>query len=106
MVPCQHVTCSQHACRASRRLCCPGRYWAVQLSGLSVGSISVAVTATQAIVDSGSTAILLDPTDAMAVHQVRPPAAEPPTRRKRAGRAHAALVAGCHHDADQSPAAA
>ena len=49
---------------------CVCRYWAVQLSGVSVGSVQVAVSATQAIVDSGSTAILVDPDDALAIHQV------------------------------------
>ena len=47
------------------------RYWTVALDGAKVAGQSVALAATTAIMDSGTTAILVSSADAAAIHQVR-----------------------------------
>ena len=61
------------------------RYWTVALDGAQVRGQNVALGATTAIMDSGTTAILVGPDDAAAIHAVGaqhprpPPAHVPPT---------------------------
>ena len=47
------------------------RYWTVALDGAKVSGRAVALGATTAIMDSGTTAILVSSADAAAIHQVR-----------------------------------
>ena len=47
------------------------RYWAVQLSGATVGSTAIELTAGVAIIDTGSTAITVGAVDGDAIHAVR-----------------------------------
>lgn len=54
------------------------RYWTVTLDGAKVSGRAVALGATTAIMDSGTTAILVSSADAAAIHQVRAPPAVPP----------------------------
>lgn len=46
------------------------RYWTVALSGAKVGGQAVTLEATTAIMDSGTTAILVSAVDASAIHAV------------------------------------
>ena len=48
------------------------RYWTVGLDGVSVSGAAVTVAATSVVIDSGTSAILLGPEDATAIHSVRP----------------------------------
>ncbi len=47
------------------------RYWTVTLDGAKVAGRAVDLAATTAIMDSGTTAILVSSADAAAIHQVR-----------------------------------
>ena len=47
------------------------RYWTVALDGAKVAGHLVALAATTAILDSGTTAILVSAADAAAIHEVR-----------------------------------
>ena len=47
-----------------------GRYWEVALGGITVGSSSVQITAKSAIIDSGTTAIVMQNSDAASIHSV------------------------------------
>lgn len=46
------------------------RYWTVALDGAQVGGRAVALGAQEAILDSGTTAILVSSADAAAIHEV------------------------------------
>ena len=46
------------------------RYWTVALDGAKVGDQAVALGAQEAILDSGTTAILVSSADAAAIHEV------------------------------------
>ena len=46
------------------------RYWAVSLVGASVASTNVSLTASAAIIDTGSTAITVGAMDGIALHEV------------------------------------
>ena len=78
-VPAQH----HRACRCHRRHPCVMlstvltglvgcRYWTVGLDGISVKGAAVTVAANSVVIDSGTSAILLGPEDATAIHSVRP----------------------------------
>ena len=47
------------------------RYWTVGLDGISVKGAAVTVAANSVVIDSGTSAILLGPEDATAIHSVR-----------------------------------
>lgn len=47
------------------------RYWEVDLSGIMVGSSSAQTGIQSAIIDSGTTAIVMQNSDAAAIHSVR-----------------------------------
>ena len=47
------------------------RYWTVGLDGVSVSGTGITVAATSVVIDSGTSAILLGPEDATAIHSVR-----------------------------------
>ena len=47
------------------------RYWTVGLDGISVKGAAITVAATSVVIDSGTSAILLGPEDATAIHSVR-----------------------------------
>ena len=49
----------------------PCRYWSVALKGIAIDDEAVSITANMAIMDSGSTAILMSNADAAAVNGVR-----------------------------------
>ena len=46
------------------------RYWTVGLDGISVKGAAVTVAANSVVIDSGTSAILLGPEDATAIHSV------------------------------------
>jgi hypothetical protein len=50
---------------------CLFRYWTVALDGVVISGQATALTATTAILDSGTTAILVSTADAAAIHQAR-----------------------------------
>ena len=47
-----------------------GRYWALPLDNARVAATAVQLTATGAIIDSGSTAITVGAVDGAAIHEV------------------------------------
>ena len=47
------------------------RYWTVGLDGISVKGAAITVAANSVVIDSGTSAILLGPEDATAIHSVR-----------------------------------
>ena len=48
------------------------RYWQVGLTGVTLGGEDVGVQAVSAIIDSGTTAIVMTNPDARAINSVRP----------------------------------
>ena len=54
------------------------RYWTVALTGISVSQQAVNVAATTVVIDSGTSAILMGPDDAAAIHKV-------PSRQQQRG---------------------
>ena len=54
--------------REDQRRCC--RYWALTLDGVKVGGKSVPISATGALLDSGTTLIIMSDTDAAATNDV------------------------------------
>ena len=56
---------------------CICRYWTVALTGISVSGQGIGIAATQVVVDSGTSAILLGKEDAAAIHMVNLPSSPP-----------------------------
>jgi len=71
---------------------CPARrYWTVGLDSIAVAGVVQTVTARTAILDSGTTAILVGADDASAIHAVRRPSLAAAPRA-----AHATCAAHAH----------